>query len=262
MVTVAWRSECRLSEHARTRSAVPTARRGCRSIGRRKDALAQMASALSHQHDRPLLRPAVAVLITARIAAAVLRLIGGEIPVVPAMAVIGLPVRVAVLEVFPRVAAAIALTGCHAVAVAGVERHVGGAPASGRVGVCRERRTSDLRTSVDLAVLVSRTVVRAVISGFVALTIALLILALVAHEGLVPVRRVGVDLRIRVVAHAVFAIEPGTIGAVAIGVLVAVLSRIERPAELHALRADPYLDLFAGREAAGRADYHRQSDAA
>jgi hypothetical protein len=76
--------------------------------------------------------------------------------------------------------------------------------------------------AVDAAILVGDAAVGAVVAGFIAIAITLLVLPLVAHEALVPACAVAVDLRVQVVGNPVLSIEATAVGAITVGVFVAV----------------------------------------
>jgi hypothetical protein len=98
---------------------------------------------------------------------------------------------------------------------------------------------------IDAAILVGDAAVRAVVAGFVAIAISLLILPLVAHEALVPAGAIVVVLRVDVVGNPVLPIKTAAVGAVAVGVFVAVLPRVQGPTELHAVLVDTDLELVS-----------------
>ncbi len=75
---------------------------------------------------------------------------------------------------------------------------------------------------IHAAILVGDAVIAAVVAGFIALAISLLVLSLVSHEVLVPACAVPVNLRVQVVGNPVLSIEATAVGAITVGVFVAV----------------------------------------
>src|SRR5689334_11060235 len=70
-------------------------------------------------------------------------------------------------------------------------------------------------------ILVGDAAIGAVVAGFIAIAISLLVMPLVAHEALVSACAIPVELRVQVVGNPVLSIEATAVGAITVGVFVA-----------------------------------------